>query len=115
MTIAVPVSWQLGSTMPAETQAFFSIVRATKWSFSVASGSSRILRSWARWPGRNRCEMVRTASAVSSVSASRSTSSTRWPRYSPTATKSSVSLRYGVSPGDNGNISGNWNSTMPPR
>ena len=42
MTIAVPVSWQEGSTMPAEMLAFFSMLRATKRSFGDASGSSKM-------------------------------------------------------------------------
>ena len=37
MTIAVPVSWHDGSTMPADTFAFWSMVRATKRSLCVAS------------------------------------------------------------------------------
>ena len=112
MMIAVPVSWQLGNTMPADTQAFWSIVRATKRSFSVDSGSSSTFRSCARCDGRNRCEMSRIDSAASSVSAWRSTSRILEPWYSPTPTKSSVSLRYGVSPLSSGNISWNWNSGM---
>ena len=36
--------------------ALSSSSRATKRSFSDASGSSRILRSWARWLERSRCE-----------------------------------------------------------
>ena len=47
-TMAVPVSWHIGSTPPAEMQAFFSRSRATKRSLAEASGSSRMLRSWAR-------------------------------------------------------------------
>jgi hypothetical protein len=37
--IAVPVSWQLGKTMPAATLAFLSNSRATNLSFALASGS----------------------------------------------------------------------------
>ena len=42
MTIAVPVSWHIGSTPPAETQAFCSRSVATNRSFGDASGSSTI-------------------------------------------------------------------------
>ena len=56
-TIAVPVSWHIGSTPPAETQALRSRSVATKRSFDDASGSSTIARSWARCAGRSRWEM----------------------------------------------------------
>ena len=42
MTIAVPVSWHIGSTPPAAMLAFFSRSRATNLSLADASGSSRI-------------------------------------------------------------------------
>ena len=51
MTIAVPVSWHIGSTPPAAILAFLSKSWATKRSLSEASASSRMARSWARWPG----------------------------------------------------------------
>ena len=54
LTIAVPVSWHIGSTPPAAMFAFFSRSRATKRSLSLASGSSRMLRSCCRWPGRRK-------------------------------------------------------------
>ena len=115
MMIAVPVSWQLGRIMPAETHAFCSMVRATNRSFSVASGSSRILESCARWPGRKRCEMVWTDSAINRVSAWRSTSRIRLPRYSPTETKSPVSFRNGTSGFGCGNMGWYLNSGIPIR
>ncbi len=52
ITIAVPVSWHIGSTPPAEMLTFLSRSSATKRSLPEASGSSMIVRSWARWPGR---------------------------------------------------------------
>ena len=64
-TIAVPVSWHDGSTPPAAMHAFFSSSSATKRSLGDASGSSRIARSCARWPGRRKCAMSNIASAVS--------------------------------------------------
>ena len=45
ITIAVPVSWHIGSTPAAAMLAFFSRSRATKRSLADASGSSRIRRS----------------------------------------------------------------------
>ena len=67
-TIAVPVSWHEGSTMPEATFAFFSSSRATKRSLSDASGSSRIFDSCCRCPGRSRKETSRMASCASRVS-----------------------------------------------
>ena len=67
MTIAVPVSWHIGSTPPAETHALRSRSVATKRSFGDASGSSTIARSWARCDGRSRCWMSCTASRTSAV------------------------------------------------
>ena len=61
-TIAVPVSWHIGSTPPAAMSAFFSRSRATNRSLSLASGSSRMLRSCWRWPGRRKWAMSRIAS-----------------------------------------------------
>ena len=61
--------------IPAAIAAFFSRSVATKRSLSLASGSSRILRSCCRWPGRRKWAMSCIASAVSILSASGSTSS----------------------------------------
>ena len=52
ITIAVPVSWHMGSTPPAAMLALRSRSSATKRSFGEAAGSSMMLRSWARWAGR---------------------------------------------------------------
>ena len=52
ITIAVPVSWHIGRTPPAEMLTFLSRSSATKRSFPLDSGSSMIRRSWARWAGR---------------------------------------------------------------
>ena len=64
LTIAVPVSWHIGSTPPAAIAAFLSRSSATKWSLSEASGSSRMFRSCWRWAGRRKWAMSRIASAV---------------------------------------------------
>jgi hypothetical protein len=52
MTIAVPVSWHIGSTPAAAMLAFFSRSSATNLSLADASGSSMIRRSCARCAGR---------------------------------------------------------------
>ena len=52
ITIAVPVSWHIGSTPPAEMLTFLSRSSATNRSLPDASGSSMIRRSWARCAGR---------------------------------------------------------------
>ncbi len=52
ITIAVPVSWHMGSTPAAAMFAFFSRSRATNLSLPDASGSSMIRRSCARCAGR---------------------------------------------------------------
>jgi hypothetical protein len=93
MTMAVPVSWHIGSTPPAEMLAFFSSSSATYLSFEEASLSSRMLRSCWRWPGRSRWEMSWKAAAVRVVSASGSTVSTSRPLNFVVPTKSEVSLR----------------------
>ena len=48
ITIAVPVSWHIGSTPPAAMLALRSSSVATKRSLSDASGSSRIAASCSR-------------------------------------------------------------------
>ena len=73
MTIAVPVSWHIGKMPPAAMLAFFSRSNATKRSLSDDSGSSKILRSCCRCPGRSRCETSLKASNANSVSAFGST------------------------------------------
>ena len=67
-TIAVPVSWHIGSTPPAETQALRSRSVATNRSLAEASGSSMIARSCARCDGRSMWEMSWTAVRTSAVS-----------------------------------------------
>ncbi len=52
ITIAVPVSWHIGSTPAAAMFAFLSRSSATNLSFADASGSSMMLRSWRRCAGR---------------------------------------------------------------
>ncbi len=77
MTMAVPVSWHIGSTPPAAMLAFFRSSSATYLSFDrgLAVVEDRGAAA-ARWPGRSRWEMSWKAWAVSSVSASGSTVST---------------------------------------
>ena len=69
ITIAVPVSWHIGRTLPAAILAFFKRSKATNLSFDEASGSSSIARSCARWPGRSRCWQSTKASRASRVRA----------------------------------------------
>ncbi len=52
ITVAVPVSWQDGSTPSAEMAAFFSKAAAVKRSLSDAAGSSRIADHPSRWDVR---------------------------------------------------------------
>ena len=68
ITMAVPVSWHMGSTPPAAMHAFLSRSRATYRSFGEACGSSRMDRSWRRCAGRSRWAMSCMAAAVRSVS-----------------------------------------------
>ena len=105
MTMAVPVSWHIGSTPPAEMLTFLSRSSATKRSLPLASGSSMIRRSWARWAGRRKCAMSCMASSVSSRSASGSTCRNGRPPSSSTRTPSVVSSRYGVRSGPIGSRS----------
>ena len=93
MTIAVPVSWHIGSTPAAAMFAFFSRSSATNRSFALASGSSRIVRSCARWAGRRWCEMSCSASAASVRSASGSTLRKVRPSASKVLTPSRVTSR----------------------
>ena len=79
MTIAVPVSWHIGSTLPAAILAFFNRSKATKRSLAEASGSSRMARNCARWPGRSRCWQSTKACRASRVSASGATLTMRSP------------------------------------
>ncbi len=105
ITIAVPVSWHIGSTPAAAMFAFLSRSRATNLSFGDASGSSRMLRSWRRWAGRRKCAMSCIASLVSAVSAAGSTWRKRRPPASKAETPSLVSSRYSVSSGPSGSRS----------
>ncbi len=52
ITIAVPVSWHIGSTPPAAMFAFFNRSSATNRSFGEASVSFMIEASWVRCAGR---------------------------------------------------------------
>ena len=95
--------------------AFFNRSSATKRSLSLASGSSRMLRSWRRWPGRNRCAMSRIASRVSAVSASGSTRTNVPAGVSNVETPSVVTSRYGVVSWPRGSSSVKSNSGMDRR
>ena len=105
MTMAVPVSWHIGSTLPAAMLAFFRRSKATKRSLADASGSSRMARSWRRWPGRSRCWHSTIASCASKVSAGSSTLSMLAPSNGTVPTWSPVRRRYGVSSSPSGNSS----------
>ncbi len=96
MTIAVPVSWHIGSTPPAEMAALRSRSMATNRSLPLASGSSTIARSCARCSERSRCWMSVIAVRASSVSVSGSISRNRLPAASTTRTPSAVTSRYSV-------------------
>ncbi len=93
MTIAVPVSWHIGSTPAAAMLAFFSRSRATNLSFALASGSSMMRRSWARCAGRRKCWMSWMASSASLRSASGSTLRNVRPSASKVETPSEVTSR----------------------
>ncbi len=93
LTMAVPVSWHMGRTPPAAMLAFFSRSRATKRSLGEASGSSRMLRSCWRCPGRRKWAMSTIACWASSVSASRSTLTKRPSGVSNVDTPSVVNRR----------------------
>ena len=105
LTIAVPVSWHIGSTPPAAMVAFLSRSRATKRSLSLASGSSSTLRSWARWSARRKWAMSCIAAAVSAVIALGSTLRNVPSGVSNVETPSVVTRRYGVSSGPSGRSS----------
>ncbi len=93
MTMAVPVSWHIGSTPPAETQALRSRSVATNRSFADASGSSTIARSCARWAGRSMCWMSCTASRTRAVIVAGSISRNVRPAASTTVPGGSDSRR----------------------
>ena len=103
-TSAVPVSWHIGSTRPAEMQAFFNKSSATNRSFADASGSSRIARNCAKCPGRNKCDTSLNAWNANSLSASGLTRNTICPSHDPVLTPAMSSLRHGTSLGPSGNI-----------
>ena len=105
ITMAVPVSWHIGSTPPAATLALRSRSRATNRSLGEAAGSSTIARSCARCAGRRKWAMSCIASAVSAVSASGATvRKLRPPGPRTTSMPSSVTSRYSVVSAPWGNI-----------
>ena len=111
-TIAVPVSWHIGSTPPADTQALRSRSVATNRSLAEASGSSTIARSCARCDARSMWEMSCTAVRTSAVSVAGGT--IRKVRRSAETSTSSPggrsSRRYSVASGPRGSTSVWWNS-----
>src|SRR5215470_752487 len=105
ITMAVPVSWHIGSTPPAATHALRSRSVATNRSLPEACGSSMIARSCARCDVRSRCEMSLTASRASIVSTSGSTRRKVRPAALIGSTALASSRRYSVSSGRNGSTS----------
>jgi hypothetical protein len=93
MMMAVPVSWQKGSSKWADTSAFRSMATATPRSLGEASGSARILATCSLCAARSRKETARTAAAASRVRASGSTLRTSFPSKRATLTWSFVSNR----------------------
>jgi hypothetical protein len=91
--MAVPVSWHIGKTLPAAMLAFFNRSKATNRSLAEASGSSRMARNCARWPGRSRCWQSAKACRAKRVSAAGSTLTIRAPSNAATLTYSPVSFR----------------------
>ena len=79
ITIAVPVSWQPGSTPPAAMLAFLQQLERHEAVVGRGLGVVEDGASWARWPGRSRWAMSRMAWRVSRVSASGSTCRKRLP------------------------------------
>jgi hypothetical protein len=73
MAMAVPVSWQPGRTKLDAMLAFLSNSSATKRSFSVASGSLRMLLSCCKCAGRSKCAISVMARADNNRRASGST------------------------------------------
>mgnify|MGYP005935155751 CR=1 FL=1 len=104
--MAVPVSWHMGSMPLALTSALRSMVRATKRSLSLASGSERILATISLCSRRSKKELSCVAASARTVSASGSTTSISWPFQFSTRTYLSVSSRYFVLSGPRGK--GSW-------
>ena len=98
------MSWHIGSTPPAAIAAFFNRSSATNRSLGLASGSSRMARNCAKWPGRSRWEVSWKASNASSVSACASTCSTVLPSHTLLRTPAMSRRRHGVSRSPTGNI-----------
>jgi len=105
LTIAVPVSWHIGSTPPAAIDAFFRRSSATKRSLSLASGSRKMSASCCRWLLRKKWAMSRIASAVSRVIALASTRTNSPSDVFSTETPSRVTRRYCVSSSPSGSNS----------
>src|SRR5689334_7494954 len=112
-TIAVPVSWHIGSTPPAETHALRNRSTATNRSLGDASGSSTIARSCARCAGRSRCWMSRTASRTRAVMVVGAISRNVRPAASTTVPGGSGRRRYSVSSGPSGSRSVCWKPGTP--
>ena len=73
MIVAVPVSWQMGSSPCAEISALRRKASATPLSLGEASGSERIFATCSLWSGRRKKESSRIASLATRSSAEGST------------------------------------------
>jgi hypothetical protein len=104
--VAVPVSWQIGSSPFAEISALRRNARATPLSFGEASGSARIFATWSLCAGRRKNEHSRIASRATRTRADGSTFRTSLPSKVAVETPSFVTSRYFVSSFESGK--GSW-------
>ncbi len=91
--VAVPVSWQMGSSPFAAISAFFRNASATPLSFCDASGSARIFATCSLCDGRRKKETSRSASRATRTSAEGSTLRTSLPSKVAVETPSFVTSR----------------------
>ena len=110
--IAVPVSWQKGSTPLHAVSALRRNCSATYLSFSEASGSVRILATCSLCSLRSMNSTSWNACWASCVRASFETLRIVFPSNSPVVTPSLVSRRYSVLSSPNWNIGAYLNSGM---
>ena len=106
--VAVPVSWQMGSSPRAAISALRSMASATPLSFCDASGSARIFATCSLCAGRRKNEHSRRASRAMSASAEGSTFRISLPSKVETDTPSVPRRRYFVSSFARGNGSWYW-------
>ena len=94
MTIAVPVSWHIGSTPPAEMLAFFRSSSATYLSFGEASASSRMVRELREMARPQQMgDVLEGLGGEQGQRLRARPSARRWPLNVVVPTKSEVSLR----------------------